>query len=171
MFARHTATLTAALIFGMATVAHAQQSTDTLHQVRDSLQHARHHDQKMVASDTVKLQRDIAIRDSVRTSLTRDQAASQADQKRIDSVKAVLDKERKATPRDSAAINRNLALVKRLQTTHDQELARSRQEKKRLDFDEKTVKRESQASIAAHHGVRADYPAASKKASSAPSKS
>ncbi|HEY8258970.1 MAG TPA: hypothetical protein VIG08_15025 [Gemmatimonadales bacterium] len=164
MLARHAATLTALLFLGVAPVASSQQTTDSLHQTTDSLQHARHHDAKMITTDTVKLHRDIAIRDSTRASLTRDQTASQADQKRIDSVKAVLANERKATPRDTAAINRNLALVKRLQSTHDQELDKSRQEKKRLDFDEKTVKRESSAALAAHHDLRADHPAASKKA-------
>lgn len=165
MFARHTATLTAALILGMAAVAHAQQSTDTTKQATDSLQHARHHDEKMITSDTVKLNRDIAVRDSVRKVLDQDQATATAEGKKIDSLKVALDKERKATPRDSAAINRTQAALKQAQSSHDRMLDKASREKKRAEFAEKTVKRESQAAIDAHKDVRAAHPTSAKKAS------
>ncbi len=164
MFARHSATLAAALIFGMATVGHAQQSTDTVKQADDSLQHARHHGEKMITSDTVKLNRDIAIRDSVRKVLDSDQAAATAEGKKIDSLKVVLDKERKASPRDAAAISRTQGEINQAQSRHDQMLDKASREKKRSEFAEKTVKRESQAAIDAHHDVRAAHPASSKKA-------
>jgi hypothetical protein len=170
MFARHTATLTAALILGMAAVAHAQQSTDTTKQITDSLQHARHHGEKMITRDTVKLNRDIAVRDSVRKVLDQDQAAATAEGKKIDSLKLALDKERKATPRDNAAITRTEAALKEAQSRHDQMLDKASREKKREEFAEKTVKRESQAAIQAHKDVRAAHPTSSKKVSATSSK-
>jgi hypothetical protein len=154
----------------MAAVAQAQQSTDTLTQVRDSLQHVRHHDTKMITSDTVKRNQDIALRDSVRNVLQKDQSAATEEGKKVDSLKLALDKERKATPRDTAAISRTQAEIKQDQSRHDQLLDKASREKKRSQFLGKKVDRETQAAIDAHHERRAARPDTSKRASGTPGK-
>jgi hypothetical protein len=142
----------AVMVMGIATAGHAQQATD-------SLQRDRTHDERAVTRDTLKMNHDIAVRDSVRTLLQQDQARTAVTTKQIDSLQADMTRARQASPRDTAAIARDEASVKRLQAVLDKDLDRSRSEKQRLAFTEKTVQRESHAAIAAHHDVRQDHPA------------
>ena len=151
MFGRYIPAMAALLVMGVTSVAHAQQAT------RDSLQRDRSRDDRAITRDTLKLQHDIAVRDSERAVLQHDQSSTSQDTQRIDSLKAELARLRKATPRDTAAISRDEALLKRRQQTLDTDLDRARREKKQADVAEKTVQHESQAAIKAHHDVREDH--------------
>jgi hypothetical protein len=158
MLGKHSATLTALLMVGAASFAHAQQVTgDTTH--RDSTHAARVtvREDRAIATDTMRLHRDIAMRDSARTTLNRGQAQTSALGKQIDSLKTVLDRERKASPRDTTAIKRNEAALKQMRRQQDRDLDRDRREKSRVESIEKRVDKESDAAIAAHQKIKAAH--------------
>jgi hypothetical protein len=163
MLGKHSATLTALLMLGAASFAQAQQATgDTTH--RDSTHAARvtAREDRAITTDTMRLHRDIAMRDSARATLSQDQAQTRAVGKQIDSLKTVLDRERKATPRDSTAIKRDEAALKQLRQQQDRDLDRDRHAKSRVDAIVKKVDKESDAASAAHQKIKAAHSSASK---------
>jgi hypothetical protein len=163
---RHTATLAGLMTAAVTSLAAAQQAApDSTHQAR-----AVAHDQRAITTDTVKLHRDIAVRDSARAALDREHQRTHAEGLQIDSLKARLAREEKATPRDNALVKRDLAMLTRDRRQLDRDLDRDRQEAARVDTIEQRVKKESDAAIDAHHKLRADHPTtAPTKAKAAPS--
>jgi hypothetical protein len=157
MTGKHTATVTALLILGFTALAQAQQPTtsDTTRPDRDR---AQDRDERALATDTVKLSRDIARLDTTRATLHRDQAQTKAEGQQIDSLKTVLQHDRQATPRDTAAIARDEAALKRMRAKLDQDLDRARREEAREDLARKAVDRESHAAKEAHQDIREDKP-------------
>ncbi len=152
MTGRFIAILAALMVIGVTTVVHAQQTTS------DSLRHDRTHDQRMITRDTLKLQQHVAVRDSLRAKVQQDQDTIAADKKLIDSLQAGIATAKKASPRDTLAINRGLATLTQLRQKRDSALNRTQRERKRLDFAERTVKRESEASSDARQDLRSDRP-------------
>jgi chromosome segregation ATPase len=156
MFRRYSAAITAFLVMAVTSLASAQQAAS------DSTKGApggvRARDERAVTADTVRLHREIAVRDSARATLARDQAQTQAEEARIDTLQAALKKDRQATPRDTAAINRDLATLTRMRKKLDSDLDRDHREKARLQGIETKVKKESDAAIEAHHDIRQDRP-------------
>lgn len=152
MVTKHTATLTAFLILGIAAVAKAQQSaSDTTRPNPD-----RPQDQRALATDTMKLHLDRARLDSALALLHQGQAQARADTKQLDSLKAVIKRDRQATPRDTAAIAQDQAQVVALRKQLDTELDRARREKAQVEVAQKAVRRESHAAIEAHQDIRGD---------------
>jgi hypothetical protein len=149
-------TMTAALlVLGVTSLAHAQQATSDSARSRSAqLARVRSRDQRAITTDTIRLHREIAIRDSARTMLDQDQARTHAIGTQIDSLKAVLDRERKATPRDTVAINRNLTALTGLRQKLDRSLDRERREKTRVDSLDSRVRKESDAAIDAHQDIK-----------------
>ena len=156
MLGNHSATLAVLLTLGAATLAHAQQSAgDSTHSQR-----ARARDERAVTTDTIRLHRDIAIRDSARAALDQDRRQQQADEHQLDSLQAVLTRDRKAKPRDTAAVKRDLAVVTGQRQKLDGDRDRAHREQVRWDADDKRVRKESEAAIEAHHDIREDRPKA-----------
>lgn len=151
----YSAMATALLMLGAASLAHAQQATsDTAGRDSTHAARVRAREQRAITADTIRLHREVAIRDSARSMLDRDQAQTRATGKRIDSLKAVLDRERKATPRDTVAVNRNLAALTGLRQTLDRDLDRDRREKARVDSLDNRVRKQSEAAIDAHQDIK-----------------
>jgi hypothetical protein len=160
---RPIATLAAVLTAALTSLAAAQQAApDSSHLTR-----AIARDQRVIGSDTLTLNRDIAMRDSARTALALEHHRTQAETARIDSLKTRLDHDRKATPRDTALIDRELATLTHDRRQLDQDLDRDRKEAAREDKIEQRVKQESAAAIDAHHDLGRDRSKASVPKSSA----
>lgn len=160
---RPIATLAAVLTAALTSLAAAQQAApDSSHLTR-----AIARDQRVIGTDTLKLNRDIAMRDSARTALALEHHRTQAETARIDSLKTKLDRDRKATPRDTALINRELATLTHDRKQLDQDLDRDRKQAAREDKIEQRVKQESSAAIDAHHDLGRDRAKASVPKSSA----
>ena len=157
---RYPAALAALLALAVTSLATAQQAAP------DSARHARAvaRDQRAITTDTTKLHREIAVRDSARAALDRDHQRTHAEGAQIDSLKAKLAADRKATPRDSALVSRDLATLTRDRQQLDRDLDRGRQEAARVKAIEQRVDKESDAAIDAHHKLGQDRPA-SKRAS------
>jgi hypothetical protein len=156
MFTRHTMTLTALLILGVASLAQAQQSaSDT---TRPHPDRARDRDQRALATDTVKLHLDVAHLDSARALLHQDQTQAKADENRLDSLKAVLQHDEQARPRNTAAIAKDKAAVTALRHKLDADLDRAGRERARVELAQKAVRRESHAAIEAHQDIKEDKP-------------
>ena len=156
MFRRYPAALTALLVMSVTSLAAAQQAASD--SSRRDPDRARDRDERAITADTIKLHREIAVRDSARATLTQDQEQTRAVEARIDSLQADLKKDRQATPRDTAAINRDLTALKHMRQTLDRDLDRDRREKTRVAVIEKKVRTESGAAIEEHHDVREDRP-------------
>jgi hypothetical protein len=153
---RHAATLASLMTAALTSLAAAQQAApDSTHQAR-----AMAHDQRAITADTIRLHRDIAVRDSARAALDREHQRTHAEGLQIDSLKARLAREEKATPRDSALVKRDLAMLTRDRRQLDQDLDRDRREAAHVDSIEQRVKKESDAAIDAHHELGRDRPAA-----------
>ena len=151
----YSAMATALLMLGAASLAQAQQATsDTAGRDSTHAMRVRARDERTITADTVRLHREMAIRDSARTLLDQDQAQTHATGKQIDSLKAVLDRERKATPRDTVAINRNLAALTGLRQKLDRDLDRDRRVKTRVDSLDSRIRKESEAAIDAHQNIK-----------------
>jgi hypothetical protein len=149
---RHIATLAAVLTAALTSLAAAQQAApDSSHLTR-----AIARDQRVIGTDTLKLNRDIAMRDSARTALALEHHRTQAETARIDSLKTKLDRDRKATPRDTALINRETATLTNDRKQLDSDLDRDRKAAAREDKIEQRVKKESNAAIDAHHDLGQD---------------
>jgi hypothetical protein len=152
MCTKYTAALTTLLILGIASFAQAQQSSsDTTRPDRDNAQ-----DQRALATDTMKLHLDIAHLDSLRALQHQDQTQARADEKQLDSLKAVIKRDRQATPRDSAALAQDQAQLMTLRKKLDTELDRARRERTQVEVAQKAVRRESQAAIKAHQDIKED---------------
>jgi hypothetical protein len=149
---RPIATLAAVLTAALTSLAAAQQAApDSSHLTR-----AIGRDQRVIGTDTLKLNRDIAMRDSARTALALEHHRTQAETARIDSLKTKLDRDRKATPRDTALVNREMATLTHDRKQLDQDLDRDRKQAAREDKIEQRVKKESDAAIDAHHDLGRD---------------
>ena len=158
---RHIATLAAVLTAALTSLAAAQQAApDSSHLTR-----AIARDQRVIGTDTLKLNRDIAMRDSARTALALEHHRTQAETARIDSLKTKLDRDRKATPRDTALINRETATLTNDRKQLDSDLDRDRKAAAREDKIEQRVKKESNAAIDAHHDLGQDRAKSASKAS------
>ncbi|MFL5496437.1 MAG: hypothetical protein ACJ8DC_18780 [Gemmatimonadales bacterium] len=156
MFRRYSAAITALLVLAVTSLASAQQAASDSGRVVPGRIRAR--DERAVTADTIKLNRETAVRDSARAALGRDHAQTQAEEARIDTLQAALKKDRQATPRDTTAINRDLATLTRMRKKLDSDLDRDHREKTRLEGLEKKVQKESDAAIEAHHDIRQDRP-------------
>jgi hypothetical protein len=147
-----TGALTALLILGVTSLGHAQQSaSDTTRRDAD-----RARDKQALTTDTIKLHHDIALKDSAQAMLLRDRAQTQADEKRLDSLRAALQHDRQASPRNDAMIAKEAAAVKSLEKKVDLDHDRARQEETRLDLAQKAVRQESHAAFEEHRDIRKD---------------
>jgi len=121
MFRTPTAMLTALLALAVTSLGAAQSATDSTR--RDITQ-----DTRAVARDTVKLDKDIAMRDSVSATLTHDRNQLKASEARSDSLQKQLEQARKATPRDSAAIARDEKALANSRKAQERDLDRQQHE-------------------------------------------
>ena len=152
MSSTYTGALTALLIFGVGSVAQAQQSaSDTAR--RDAVR-----DKQALTTDTIKLHHDIALKDSAQALLLRDRKETQTDEQRLDSLRAALQRERQASPSNSAAIAKDAAAVKSQEKKVNEDRARDRREETRLDLAQKAVRGESHAAFEEHRDIRSDKP-------------
>jgi hypothetical protein len=149
MFRIHTAVLTAMLALAVTSLGAAQTATDSTR--RDLKQ-----DNRAFARDTVKLNQDIAMRDSVRATLAQERNRMQVGDARIDSLQSQLDRARKATPRDSAAIKRDETALANARKAQDREIDRYKQEMSRLKLVEAKVRKESDTTIDVHRDIKQD---------------
>jgi hypothetical protein len=149
---RPIATLAAVLTAALTSLAAAQQTApDSTHLQRDMSR-----DQRQISADTVKRDKEIAMRDSARATLNQDQTKTHSEALAIDSTKAQLAREEKASPRDTAAINRDKAKLEQERKQLDQDLDRSQKEKAKVEKMDKQVQKESDAAIDAHHDLNKD---------------
>jgi hypothetical protein len=164
---RSIATLAAVLTAALTSLAAAQQTApDSTHLQRDMA-----HDQGQISADTVKRDKEIAMRDSLRTTLDQDQAKTHSETLAIDSTKARLASEEKASPRDTAAINHDKAALAQERKQLDQDLDRSQKEKAKVEKLDKQAQKESDAAIDAHHDLNKDHEKASSPKTTEPKSS
>jgi hypothetical protein len=144
--------LTALLILGVTSLGHAQQSaSDTARRDADRIR-----DKQALTTDTIKLHRDIALKDSAQAMLLRDRTRTQTDEKQLDSLRAMLKHDRQASPRDTAAIAKDQAAVTSLEKKVKMDRDQTRREETRLDLAQKAVRRESHAAFEEHRDIRSD---------------
>jgi hypothetical protein len=154
MLNKYTGALTALLILGVTSLGNAQQSaSDTARREPDRVS-----DKKALTTDTVKLHRDIALKDSAQAMVNRDRAQLKTDETQLDSLRAALKRDRQAAPPNTATIDKDAAAVKSLEKTVDEDRARANREETRLDVAQKAVRRESHAAFEEHQDIRQDKP-------------
>jgi hypothetical protein len=146
-----TGALTALLILGVTSLGHAQQSADTAKRDADG-----DRDKQALTTDTIKLHRDIALKDSAQAMLLRDRTQTQTDEKQLDSLRAMLKHDRQASPRDTAAIAKDQAAVTSLEKKVKMDRDQTRREETRLDLAQKAVRRESHAAFEEHRDIHSD---------------
>ena len=153
---KYTGALTALLILGVTSLGHAQQSaSDTTRRDADRV---RDRDQQALTTDTIKLHRDIAVKDSAQAMVNRDRAQLKTDETQLDTMRATLKRNRQASPPNTAAIDKDAAAVKSLEKKVDEDRARANREETRLDLAQKEVRRESHAAFEEHQDIRQDKP-------------
>ena len=150
MFTRYTATVTALLTLGVASLAQAQQSTGNTTR-SDS---ARARDQRALATDTMKLRLDKSRLDSLRAVLDTDRALGRTDKTQLDSLAAVLKQDRQKG--DTAAIARDKAAVVAMRKKLDAVQDRGNRLERRVDLAQKAVDRERRKSINVHKDIKQD---------------
>jgi hypothetical protein len=156
MFRRYSAAIPALLVMAVTSLASAQQAASD--STKGAPGQIRARDERAVTADTIRLHREIAVRDWARATLAHDHAQTQAEGARIDTLKAALNKDRQATPRDTAAINRDLATLTTMRKKLDSDLDRDHREKTRLQGIETKVKKDTDAAIDAHQDIRQNRP-------------
>src|SRR5690242_5873195 len=123
MFRTYSAALTTLVALTVTTLAGAQQaSNDTAHHAKASTTRDERQDRRTISSDSTRLRHDIAVRDSVRSTLDADHDRTRAASLRADSLRTALAAARKATPRDTAAIRRDTQALNQAKKTLDQDL-------------------------------------------------
>jgi hypothetical protein len=132
----------------------AQRRPDSAQDVRQAMRRDVHQDARTIATDSARLQREIALRDSTRKMLAQDRTLTRADEARLDSLQAALAKARKTN--DAAAVNRDLAAVTQAKRTLEGDKDRDQHERAQLASIDQKVSRESNATADARHDLRAD---------------
>jgi hypothetical protein len=153
----YSAALMTLLALTVTSLAGAQQaSSDTAHHAKASTTRDQRQDRRTITADSIKLNHDIAVRDSARAMLEADHERTHATSLRLDSLRTALAAAKKASPRDTAAIRRDTQALNQAKKTLDQDLDRAKREAARLATLQKTVDQESHATIGARRDLGAD---------------